>query len=160
MPRSQPELTITVSVLDRLIDTEPKAPTDPAPSRARTLRQLKEGVKRDLECLLNTRRDPESPPGGPGELEGSLYCYGLPDVTSFAVRSTADRNRLLCLLESAVTTFEPRIHSVRVSMESAAGPTHALRFQIQGLLRLDPAPERISFDTVLELASGQYEIKG
>jgi len=35
-----------------------------------------------------------------------------------------------------------------------------LRFQIQGLLRIDPAPERVTFDTVLELTSGEYQVKG
>jgi type VI secretion system protein ImpF len=35
-----------------------------------------------------------------------------------------------------------------------------LRFQIEGLLIMDPAPEHISFDTVLQLASGEYQVKG
>jgi type VI secretion system protein ImpF len=35
-----------------------------------------------------------------------------------------------------------------------------LRFQIEGLLDMDPAPERISFDTVLQLSSGEYQVKG
>jgi type VI secretion system protein ImpF len=35
-----------------------------------------------------------------------------------------------------------------------------LRFQIQGLLDMDPAPEHISFDTVLQLSSGEYQVRG
>ena len=35
-----------------------------------------------------------------------------------------------------------------------------MRFQIEAVLRLEPVPEQITFDTVLELSSGEYEIKG
>jgi predicted component of type VI protein secretion system len=28
------------------------------------------------------------------------------------------------------------------------------------MLKMDPAPERVSFDTVLELTKGEYAIKG
>jgi type VI secretion system protein ImpF len=45
-------------------------------------------------------------------------------------------------------------------LEPARGAVHVLRFQIEGLLMMDPEPEPISFDTVLLLASGQYDVKG
>jgi type VI secretion system protein ImpF len=35
-----------------------------------------------------------------------------------------------------------------------------LRFQIEGVLKMDPAPEQISFDTVLQLTTGEYQVKG
>jgi predicted component of type VI protein secretion system len=31
---------------------------------------------------------------------------------------------------------------------------------MEGLLRMDPAPEPVFFDTVLEPNSGQYQVKG
>ena len=34
-----------------------------------------------------------------------------------------------------------------------------LRFQIEGVLRLEPVPEHVTFDTMLELTSGEYEVK-
>ncbi len=39
-------------------------------------------------------------------------------------------------------------------MQSGEGKTHMLRFVIEGLLRVDPAPEYVTFDTVLELVTG------
>ncbi|MGD0015251.1 MAG: type VI secretion system baseplate subunit TssE, partial [Bryobacteraceae bacterium] len=86
--------------------------------------------------------------------------YGLPDVSSLGVHSTQDQNRLLWMLEAAMASFEPRIAGARVTMEPVAGNARVLRFQIQGLMRIDPAPERVTFDTVLELTSGEYEVKG
>ncbi|HVX65312.1 MAG TPA: hypothetical protein VHA11_01850, partial [Bryobacteraceae bacterium] len=62
--------------------------------------------------------------------------------------------------ESTLATFEPRIAEPRVTMEQVGGSARVLRFQIQGILRIDPAPERVTFDTVLELSSGEYEVKG
>jgi type VI secretion system protein ImpF len=35
-----------------------------------------------------------------------------------------------------------------------------LRFQIEALLKMDPAPEQVLFDTLLQLNSGEYQVKG
>jgi len=160
MARSAPQRAITLSVLDRLIDNDLSLKTDPPGSRAQSLRQLKASLKRDLEWLLNTRRTPELVPEGSEQLEGSLYNYGLPDIAALGVHSVSDQNRLLRALESTVSTFEPRISGATVTLESAPSQARILRFQIQGLLRIEPAPEKITFDTVLELTSGEYQVKG
>ena len=94
------------------------------------------------------------------EIERSLFNYGLPDISSLGVRSTTDQKRLLWMIESTIANFEPRIQGPRVTMEPVEGSARILRFQIQGLLRIDPAPERVTFDTVLELTSGEYQVKG
>ena len=47
-----------------------------------------------------------------------------------------------------------------MELEPASNAQHVLRFQIEGMLLMDPEPEHISFDTVLQLAIGQYEVKG
>ena len=160
MARYEAEPNVTLSVLDRLIDVTPSSRTDAPVSRTNSVRQLKTALRRDLEWLLNTRRTPEAVPEGQLELQRSLYNYGLPDTTSLGIHSVQDQNRLLWMLETAVTTFEPRIMGVRVTLEPVPGNARILRFQIQGLLKMDPAPERVSFDTVLELTKGEYEIKG
>jgi predicted component of type VI protein secretion system len=36
--------------------------------------------------------------------------------------------------------------------------TRVLRFQIEGLVRGDPAPERVVFDTVFDPVNGQYQV--
>jgi type VI secretion system protein ImpF len=165
MPRrfSKPglDLAITQPLLDRLIDYEPKAAADTPVSRAQSVRLLKTSVRRDLEWLLNTRRTPEPAPESMKELSHSLFNYGLPDFSSLSVNSPRDRDRLLLELEHAVAVFEPRLKDVRVSLvEAPAGYSRTLRFQIEGLLDMDPVAERISFDTVLQLNSGEYQVRG
>ena len=161
MARWEPEQTVSQSVLERLIDREPKLAAEPAPTRAQSVRLLKASVRRDLEWLLNTRRTPDAAGSDFLEVEQSVFNYGLPDLTAMNWQSARDRSRLCRILEEAVTVFEPRLRGVRiVPLEAQAGAQHVLRFQIEGMLQMDPAPEHISFDTVLQLTSGEYVVKG
>jgi type VI secretion system protein ImpF len=160
MARSDAAPNVTLSVFDRLIDNEPGIRTDPAQGRSQSLRKLKISLRRDLEWLLNTRRSVLEVKDSTLEVEKSLFNYGLPDISSMGVHSVQDHKRLLWMIESTIATFEPRIADARVTMEQVGGSARVLRFQIQGILRIDPAPERVTFDTVLELASGEYEVKG
>jgi type VI secretion system protein ImpF len=125
------------------------------------VRQLKVSLRRDLEWLLNSRRTPEAVNGEFQELEQSLYNFGLPDVTSLSWDSARDRGRLGRMIEQVLHTFEPRLSGIRVvAVDATAGAQHVMRFQIEGLLDMDPSPEHISFDTLLQLSSGEYQVKG
>lgn len=159
--RSGPDLTVTQPLLDRLIDNEPSAGFDAAVSRAQSVRMLKAAVRRDLEWLLNTRRTPEPAPESMKELSRSLFNYGLPDFSSVSVNSPRDRDRLVLELENALALFEPRLKDIRVSLvETQSGYSRILRFQIEGTLDMDPVVEHIAFDTLLQLNSGEYQVRG
>jgi type VI secretion system protein ImpF len=160
MPTTEREGPVTLSVLDRLIDQEPERKLEPPLTRARSLRELKAALRRDLEWLLNTRRTIEESPASLKELERSLYNYGLPDVSSLYLRSSNDQGTLLKAIRVAINYFEPRLLNIKVALEPAADDTRVIRFSIEGLLRMDPAPEHVFFDTMLEPMSGQYQVKG
>jgi len=152
MPRAETDFKITQSIFDRLSDVDPRITPE---------RQLKAAVRRDLEWLLNTRRVVEPPPESLVEVNRSLYNYGLPDFSSYSLSSPKDRSKLLRALETTIALFEPRLAGVKVSaVESPTAGSRVLRFQIEGLLLKDPAPEQVSFDTVLQLANGEYQVKG
>jgi type VI secretion system protein ImpF len=161
MARWEPEQTVTQSVLDRLIDREPANTSEGALTRAQSVRQLKVSLRRDLEWLLNSRRNPDAVGSEFQELEHSLFNFGLPDVTSLSWDSARDRGRLARMIEQVLVTFEPRLTGLRVAaVDAAAGAKHVMRFQIEGMLDMDPSPEHISFDTLLQLSSGEYQVKG
>jgi type VI secretion system protein ImpF len=160
MARFEPDPNVTLSVLDRLIDNDPGTPADPPAGRQQTVRQLKAALRRDLEWLLNTRRTPEAVTETPSLLYKSLFNYGLPDISNLSMQAVQDQNRLLRMMEGTISAFEPRIKGARVTLESAGPSSRVLRFVIEGLLDMDPAPERVSFDTTLELSSREYEIRG
>lgn len=161
MPRAQTDLAITLSVLDRLIDREPRNSSEAPPARAQSVRELKNSVRRDLEWLLNSRRIAVEPPESLRELNRSVYMYGLPDFSAFNIASAKDQGKLIRILQAAVKLFEPRLANVRVIPgEITTVGTRKVRFRIEGLLLMDPAPEHISFDTVLQLNNGQYQVQG
>jgi type VI secretion system protein ImpF len=161
MARTPTDVAITLSVLDRLIDQDPRASTEAPAPRAQSVRQLKAAVKRDLEWLLNSRRIADEPPESLHELTRSLYTYGLPDFSAYAIGSARDQTKLIRELQAAVKFFEPRLANVRiVPVELTTTGTRKVRFRIEGLLLMDPAPEHISFDTVLQLNNGEYQVKG
>jgi len=161
MPRWEPEQTVTLSPMERLIDQDPKSATETPMTRAQSLRLLKSSLRRDLEWLLNSRQNPEAVGAEYRELERSMFNYGLPDTTSLSWTSVSDRQRLTRLIQTTLARFEPRISRLKViPLESTGMARHIMRFQIEGLLDMDPAPEHISFDTVLQLSSGDFQVKG
>jgi len=159
MPRIDEEIRINLSVLDRLVDFEPEVKSEPPPSRSKALRQVKQALKRDLEWLLNTRRVLEVPEDLP-LLADSMLAYGLPDFTNLSVKSAEDQHDLTRALETTLKRFEPRLEDVVVTVANASVLERAYRFRIEARLRIDPVPEPISFDTTLQLGSGNFAVKG
>jgi type VI secretion system protein ImpF len=159
MARIDEEVRIQLSVLDRLVDFEPQVTSEAPASRSKSLRQLKQALKRDLEWLLNTRRTFSVPEELP-DLAGSLLAYGLPDFSTMSVRNTEDQNDLVHALETTLKRFEPRLEDVVVSLAAASPLERALRFRIEGRLKVDPVPEPVTFDTTLLLGSGNFAVKG
>ena len=161
MARGELERTVQQSLLERLTDDEPQERSDLPPSWAESVRRLKASVHRDLEWLLNTRRTTDEIPEGLGEVQHSVYCYGLPDLSSMSRESAQTRGRLLRSVEDAIATFEPRLANVRVRLaEEVDDPRRRLHFVIEAMLRMDPNPEPIVFDTTLDIASGAYHVEG
>lgn len=151
---------VTLSVLERLIDRDPDTRSELPLTRAQSLRELKLALKRDLEWLLNTRKTIEPAPESARETVRSVYQYGLSDISSKSVLSSRDHSDLIRDMEASIAFFEPRLKRARVRLESTEGSYRTLKFVIEGLLCMDPAPEPVRFDTVLELGKGEYEVKG
>jgi type VI secretion system protein ImpF len=161
MKNSGIERSVQQSLLDRLIDLEPKNSSEAPPAWSESVRQLKNSLRHDLEWLLNTRRNPAAAPESFEELRRSLYNFGFPDITSLGRDSREVRVRLLREVEETIATFEPRLAGVKVSLaEVGEGGSRQLRFLIEGLLRMEPNPEQVVFDTVLEISSGEYHVQG
>jgi type VI secretion system protein ImpF len=161
MPRNLGETTVTLPVLDRLIDFEPDSQTENPPSRAQSERLLKRGVRRDLEWLLNTRRIAEMPDDGLKEVNRSGYVYGLADLSTLSMVTAADRSKLVRQILQTINLFEPRLANVRLTwLDTPDGLKSEVRLRIEAMLRMDPAPEPISFDTVIELKSGHCRLAG
>jgi type VI secretion system protein ImpF len=160
MAKTDIERAVQLGLIDRLVDHRPDSRVEPVMSRQESIRRLRAAVKRDLEWLLNSVRTAETVPDSCKELRGSLYFYGLPDVNSLSIDSAQDEERLLRSLEASIEKFEPRLARVRiVSYDRISKQRASVQFRIEAMLLIEPAPERISFDTVLEIAMGSYTVK-
>lgn len=145
---SEIERPVRPSVLDRLIDDNPTSNVEPPLTRSQSVRVFKAALRRDLEWLLNARRIITPVPEDCEELTRSVYTFGLPDITSMSKDSRESFERLARLIQSAIDVFEPRLTGVTVDLRE--GDSKLLRdvhFVIDGILRLDPMPERVMFDT-------------
>ena len=161
MPRVDNTTGLLPSILDRLLDDEPDAQHEPLAHRFQNVRDLKAAVIRDLEALLNTRQETLHELSAEfAEVRRSLLTYGLPDFTTCTLLSQTDRNRMRRALEQVIATFEPRLERVRVILESPRPHEQVLRFRIEALLRVEPAPEPITFDVKLQLSTQEYEVQG
>ena len=154
MARTKSELLVTQSLLDRLVDKEQWPET-----RAASIAMYRDSLKRDVEWLLNTRQpvmpELESYPA----VAASVFNYGLPDLHSFDGSAGKEQNALTVALEKCIRTFEPRINQPRVYLTRTDLLSRSLKFHIEGQITYENMDEEIKFDTVLELISGEYEVK-
>ena len=134
MPASDSDRAVQLSILDRLTDDEPASRAEAPITREKSLRMMRAAVKRDLEALLNTIRIADKVPEAYTELRDSLWFYGQ--------------------------LFEPRLARVRVtSYDRVVKSRQVVEFHLEAMLMIEPAPERIAFDTVLEIGKGSYRVK-
>lgn len=157
---SEKDSRTQASLLDRLIDHEPGVSREPVQNRLTDFRQLMPSVRRHIENLLNTKNFASTMNIEYGELQNSLFSYGLPDFTAQNPKSSSVRDRLRQEVEKAIARFEPRLTNVVVVNETGAQKESNLGFRITGLLMVDPVPEPVTFDTRFDINRGEYTIVG
>lgn len=154
------ERTVQQSIIERLTDDSAAGLGDRAPTWESSVLQLKRALRRDLEWLLNTRRIAQPVPADCEELAESLYNYGLPDIATIGRNVSEARFRLAHEVEAAIALFEPRLSGARVSfVEGTGAGDRRLHFVIEALLRMDPTPEHVVFDTTLDPSRGEFEVR-
>lgn len=131
---------------------------------------LREAVRRDIEALFNTERfechllltasEAEARPQPPDlddfpEVRRSVVNYGVP---AFAGRSARDfdREALAKELKAVLAAFEPRLKesATRITV-STSDKAAGLAIEIDGLLIMAPAPERLRLRTMVDLDTGR-----
>jgi type VI secretion system protein ImpF len=161
----------------RQIEGIPASELEPPLTRRESENIHRAAVRRDLEWLLNARRIIDRPnvdfeeseerrrietgESEYEEVEVSVYKYGLPDFSVYGLNSADDADLLVQTIRKTLKVFEPRLTDVKViPLDVTTSGMRQVRFRIEAKLRMDPASERVSFDTLLELSSGQYQIEG
>ena len=142
---------VRLPLFDRLMDADEASPPLLGQSHAEAVEALRGAVRRDLEALLNARRHRRPVPDRWEEIPVSPLGYGVPDPTSGSFTDEQRRQALAHEVELAVKRFEPRLTNVRVTL-SRLDPElfdRTLRVRIEALLRTDPVPEQVTFETLV-----------
>lgn len=139
---------------------DPDAPDDSQPTAAEALERLHAAVRRDLEALLNARRRRRPLPPQLRELASSIASYGIPDPVSGTYTVPELRAGLAREVENTIRRFEPRLSQITVTLneqDEASGGT--LRLRVEAMLRADPVPEPVSFETLLEPVTRDVSVR-
>ena len=152
---------VTISVLDRLLDDRPDETHETRHMIPSDLQAQKRMVARDMEHLLNARRpDWQEALSEFPETAGSVFNYGIPDLSGLSLLSPDDRQYLRASLEQAISHNEKRLKNVRVILEVARNLDRVLHFRVDAVLEIHPSRPAVMFDAVLQLNSNVYKVKG
>ena len=151
---------VQLPLLDRLIDDAPDRERDAPMASTEAMQHLRQSVRRELEALLNARRRWRSTPRDMTELPASPIGYGIPDFAAGVFNNEGERDRLRLEIEATIRRFEPRFLSVRVHLtETEQRLDASLRLRIEAVLHADPAPEQVTFDTIVDTVNDNVRIR-
>ena len=86
--------------------------------------------------------------------------YGISDFSAGAFNDPRRREWLRSDVEQTIRRFEPRLVRLRVTLMDPKDELEArLHLRIEGLLRVEPAPEPIAFDTLVDAATAEVLVK-
>jgi type VI secretion system protein ImpF len=160
MARVESDQDLRPSILDRLIDREPKVSSESPTRGSQHLNRIKEAVKRDLEWLLNSRQLLARRPADLQHLAHSLLTFGMPDFTTSMLSNPHDQDRLRRVIQETIARFDPRLSAVQVTLVEGREFDRSIHFRIDAMLRVEPSPLPVTFDSVLQLSSRAFVVEG
>ena len=151
-------------LLDRLSDDQPEAAKESADRRTISMGLYRQGVRRDLENLLNASCRPVGDEFDQYEnVRTSVLNFGVPDLSG-QMLSGLGLGDLERRIRQAMIRYEPRIiaRTLKVHVASSTTPNggrHSLTMEITGELWASPMPDPLYYRTEVDLESGQFQIK-
>ena len=148
------------SVLDRLLDDQPREAVEGADFMHQDLSRFKQAVARDLEALLNSRcvdldDDIEQYPYA----RASMINFGIIDLSSLSLLDSDDRAYLRDRIRITIERHEPRLAQIRVALDVSDDGERMLRFRVDALLSVHPTKPPVRFDAMLQLSSNSYQVR-
>ncbi len=130
------------SLLDRLSTTE---------EAKGALSAYRNGLKRDLEGLFNSRRRFVSWSDDLEDLDGSVLNYGLADFTNAAVGAEDFQAEFVHQLKELVRRLEPRIQQVEIALQDPLERNdRVLRFRISGYVEIGGDRQQVFFNSHID----------
>jgi type VI secretion system lysozyme-like protein len=149
--RTKDSIEIGESILERL------APMEEASAFKSLDDVLEKSITRNVEMLLNTRREESLIPPEFEETAASIVNFGDPDLAKCgSLRSGPEQNRLCRWIEEAIRIFEPRLCNVAVRVLDRENVNPVLRFRVEA--KAEFTEQRISFELGLKRDNGQLAV--
>lgn len=140
------------TLIDRLIDDGEGRPS---------VQTLREGLRRDLEAMLNSRRRMMSWPRELDQLDRSLVNYGLDDLVNETLTATEFRERFVEEVELAIRRLEPRVSRFEVTiLPNEDEIDRTLRFRITGAVTLNGERQELAFDSHVDPVRSYLVMRG
>ena len=143
-------------LFERLVDDNPRTPSEGRPLRTLSRSQLRQSIRLELGRLLNTRCPVEA--DALTDRARSVVDYGIPDFSHYAPANLGDRRRLAWLLGTTIAAYEPRLRNVRVTVEKYDPLHQALEGRIEGLMVVGMVTEPVSFPAAIHTRTGKIEV--
>jgi type VI secretion system protein ImpF len=150
---------LVASVFDRLIEIKDTEEAQPQNPMSLSLAELQSNVFRDLQAMLNTRRALSEALDETSELRQSTVTFGLPDISSVNPESLDHQATIRTAVEDAIRLFEPRLVNVAVQVQEVTQLERSLKFTVRAVLKIEPNPVPVEFDTVIEGGTGAWKVK-
>lgn len=139
------------SILDRL------APREESGGLGGYQDSIEDSILRDLEMLLNTRREEFLVPAEFEQTASSIVNFGVPDLAKCGSLRTGPEQAKLCRwIEDAIRIFEPRLCNVAVRVVDRENVNPILRFRVEG--KAEFTARRVAFELGLKRDSGELAV--
>jgi type VI secretion system protein ImpF len=136
------------TIIDRLVDYNPKSGIESVPLRTLSPKALQESIRRDLTWLFNTRT-----PVTPERFDEKVLTvidFGIPDFGACCT-SNKDHHRLLAeRLNRAIAAYEPRLKNISVTIKPEMVSEIALTALIDATVVTEEVRMPVSFVTIFE----------
>lgn len=145
------QVEVSGSLLDKL------APQEDAPRSRFSAHSLEESIIRDLEMLLNTRREEFLVPAEFEQTATSIVNFGIPDLSKCgSLRIGPEQTKLCRWIEDAIRIFEPRLGNVAVRIVDRENVNPVLRFRVEA--KAEFTAQRVAFELGLKRDNGELAI--
>lgn len=139
------------SILDRL------APPEEDRGSLGHADSIEDSILRDLEMLLNTRREEFLIPPEFEQTATSIVNFGVPDLAKCgSLRSGPEQAKLCRWIEDALRNFEPRLCNVAVRVVDRENINPVLRFRVEA--KAEFTARRVAFELGLKRDSGELAV--
>ncbi len=145
------QIELSGSLLDKLVPREDerglRSPMD----------AIEDSIIRDLEMLLNTRREEFLIPPEFEQTATSIVNFGIPDLAKCgSLRSGPEQTKLCRWIEDAIRIFEPRLCNVAVRVVDRENVNPVLRFRVEA--KAEFTARRVAFELGLKRDNGELAI--